>query len=164
LLASSITTPAQAVFVETKQKKKKSVEKDERREKIAVATTTVASSNEVMEENEEPLHQTERERNTKLQVDKKTKREKKNQKILTGNNVSKDVYFSLLACFLNYNSRSRCTCGNEQKRGERSKDRENRDNDDDDDSNEVMDENEEPLHQTEEKREEDQKKPKKTYR
>jgi len=87
-------------------------------------------------------------------VNKKTKWEKKNQKILTGNNVSKDVYFCLLARFLNYKSRSSCICGNEQKRGERSKDRENRDDDDDDDSNEVMDENEKPLHQTEEKRRE----------
>ncbi len=94
-------------------------------------------------------------------MDKKTQREKrkktkKNQKTLTGNNASKDVYFCLLACFHNYNSRSSCICGNELKRGERSKDRDNRDvdNDDDDNSNEVMDENEEPLDQTEEKRRE----------
>jgi hypothetical protein len=80
--------------------KKKSVEKDQRREKIAVAKTTVASSNEVMEENEETLQQTERERNTKLKWTKKLREtpKKKNQKILTGNNVSKDVYLYLIAC------------------------------------------------------------------
>jgi hypothetical protein len=64
LLASSITTPVQAVFAETKQKRKCRERSKER--ETAVATTTVASSNEVMEENEEPLHHTERERNTKL--------------------------------------------------------------------------------------------------
>jgi hypothetical protein len=63
-----------------KQNKKKNVEKDQRREKIAVAMTTVASSNEVMEENEEPLHQTERERNAKLRWTKKLRETKKKKK------------------------------------------------------------------------------------
>jgi hypothetical protein len=93
------------LYLRKQNKQTKSVEKDQRREKIAVATTTVASSSDVMEENEEPLYQTERERNTKLKRTKKLREEEKNQKILTGNNVSKDVYFCLPACFLNYNSR-----------------------------------------------------------
>jgi hypothetical protein len=53
-----------------------------------------------MEENEQPLHQTERERNTKLKRTKKLREEEKKPKILTGDNVSKDVYFCLLDCLL----------------------------------------------------------------
>jgi len=102
LLACFLNYDSRSSCICGNKTKKKSVEKDQRRDKIAVAMTTVASSNEVMEENEEPLHQTERERNAKLKWTKKPRetKKKKKQKILTGNNISKDVYLYLIDCLL----------------------------------------------------------------
>jgi hypothetical protein len=76
-LLPQLRLPLELYLWKQNKTKKKSVEKDQRREKIAVAKTTVASSNEVMEENEETLQQTERERNTKLKWTKKLRETKK---------------------------------------------------------------------------------------